>query len=418
MVRELLSAVRCRSLILILLLFAGGAGLLSAQTLDDSLKDLRVEEDSAGVPSVVMQDTLPAAKRDTVIEVLTLKNAQQAMPYYQSWQNPWYIYSGRYQQFIDVLRPTDLMVSRILALTHRPGNQPYEQSKVYFPGPTCVYLDGRFLAYIENQTIDLNKLTPYFERYAAFYVNPSYQELMARTGKPDQRKLTSENGRPPYRRNRDGLLAGSFTLLMTLLLGTRGRAFYRIFSLRSLLLQPEQALPGQGPEVIGWQTLLHVGITVLCTSVFLYCYRYGVDPVLLQYGAGNGGRNAETLFSLMGGTLMYLLGLAVYVYGIGLALFNIRMEGSHVRGNLEVFSIGSVLLAVWALLWNFTGVATFEVFRMASVYFCLILFCVKGFLMYKILVSDQGFRKFYALSYICLTELLPSILLIRQLTDL
>ena len=364
-----------------------------------------------------LADSVVVAPVDTV-SVSTERTVQQAMPYYESWQNPWYVYSGRYQQFIDVLRPSDLMVSHILALTHRPGNQPYEQGKVYFPGPTCIYLDGRFLAFIEDQTLDLNRLTPYFRYYAAFYLNPSYQELAARAGHPELLKAGPVGGHPPYRHNRDALLAGSFTLLMTLLLGTRGRAFYRIFSLRSLLLQPEQALPGQGPEVIGWQTGIHVLLTVLGTAVFLFCYRYGADPVLLRYGAGNGPENSATFFTLAGGALLYLAGLAAYVYMIGLSLFNIRMEGSHVRGNMEVFSIGAMLLAFWALLWNFTGLVSFDLFRTASVYFCLILFCVKGFLMYKILVSDQGFRKFYALSYICLTELLPSIFLIRLLTDL
>jgi hypothetical protein len=288
---------------------------------------------------------------------------------------------------------------------------------VYFPGPTCIYLDGRFLAFINNQTINLNKLTPYFSQYCSFYMNPSYQELVAKSAGVGQR-VVSRNGKPPFRQHRDSLLAGCFTLILALLLGTRGRSFYRIFSLRSLLLQPEQALPGQGAEVIGWQTTVHLLLSVVSTAVFLYCYRYGIDPVLLRRGAGNSWQNFSALATLGVGVGMYLVLLELYVFVIGMALFNIRMEGSHVRGNLEIFSIGALMLAIWALLWNYTSLVSFQTFRLGSFYFCLILFCVKGFLMYKILVSDQGFRKFYALSYICLTELLPSILLIRLLTAL
>ncbi len=358
-----------------------------------------------------------APKRDT-LDVSTAKPAPRPVPYYESWQNPWYVFSDRYKQYVDVLRPADLMASHVLALTHRPGGAPYEQGLVYFPGPTCIYLDGRFLAFVEGQTIDLNKLTPHFSQYLAFYLQPSYQELTARAGKAPTVEAASFQGHPPFRRYRDELLAGSFTLLLALLAGTKGKAFYRIFSLRSLLLQPEQALPGQGPEVLGGQTLIHLGLTVLCSAIFLFCYRHGVDPVLLQPGVGNGTENLAVFFNLAYGALVSVLGLAAYVYVIGLALFNIRIEGSHVRGNLELFSIGAALLAVWALLWNFTALVSFDIFRIVSFYFCIIIFGVKAFLMYKILVSDQGFRKFYALSYICLTELLPSILLIRLLTDL
>jgi hypothetical protein len=389
----------------------------SVESLEDSTQYVRISpfKDTAYLAGKAREQLANLILDSTLRSEPDLKAI--SIPFYEAWQNPWYIYSDRYQQFVDVLKPSDLMASHTIALTHRPGNQPYEQGLVYFPGPTCIYLDGRFLAYINKQTVDLNKLRPNFVKYAAFYMNPSYQQLVARSAGPKVATVPRD-GKPPFRQHRDSLLAGSFTLLLALLLGSRGRAFYRIFSLRSLLLQPEQALPGQGPEVIGWQTAVHISLSVLCTGMFLYCYRYGIDPVLLQKGGQNGWMNLTAFTELAVGTGGYLILLELYVFITGMALFNIRIEGSHVRGNLEVFSIGSVLLAVWALFWNFTNLIDFETFRFVSFYFCLILFGIKGFLMYKILISDQGFRKFYALSYICLTELLPSILLIRMLTDL
>jgi hypothetical protein len=340
----------------------------------------------------------------------------KAIPYYKAWQNPWYLYAPRYQQFVDILSPADLAASPCLALTHRPGNQPYEQGLVYFPGPTCVYLDGRFVAYLNKTTLDLNSLRPKFLSYAAFYFNPTYDELSENSN--PKLAIAPIGGVPPYRHHRDALLAGSFTVLLALMLGAKGRAFYRVFSLGSLLLRPAQPMPGQGAEVLGWQTAVHFALSVLCTALFLFCYRFGTETSLLLQGAAVGWANLQAFGQIAVGIGMSLVALELYVYVIGLALFNIRSEGSHVRGNLEVFSIGSICLTLWALIWNFSDFVSFKTFQEVSFYFCLILFCIKGFLMYKILVSDQGFRKFYALSYICLTELLPSILLIRLLTDL
>jgi len=320
------------------------------------------------------------------------------------------------QQYIDVVRPEGLAEAHALALPMRPGNPPFEQALVYFPGPTCLYLDGRFVAYLNHQSLDLNRLRPFFRNSASFYFQPSYQDL-ARKGKTQVTSLAG-NDRAPNRQPRDEMMAGSFMLMLSLLLGTRSRAFYRIFSWQTLLLRPAQALPGFGPEPVGWQSLIHLLLAGLGGSMFMYVYHYGQDPSLLLSGYGVGWRHLGAFGQLFILAVLVLTALHVYVYTVGLALFNLRPEGSHIRGNLELFSVGACALGLWALVWNFTGIAAFDMFRQSCFYFCLILFCIKGFLMYKILVLDPGFQKFYGLSYICLTELLPSVLLIQVLTDL
>ena len=150
----------------------------------------------------------------------------------------------------------------------------------------------------------------------------------------------------------------------------------------------------------------------------MYVFQYGQDPSYLVKGYGLAWRHVAAISTFFGQAFFALLLLQAYVYTVGLALFNLRPEGSHIRGNLEMFSFGACALGFWTIVWNFTGLASFELFRQSCFYFCLILFCLKGFLMYKVLVLDPGFQKFYGLSYICLTELLPSVLLIQMLTDL
>jgi|GEM_PF-5602971 len=407
-----------------------------AQNLRDNTKELLVSV-QAGVP-----DTAGAANSTAALSIVLKKDTatlaregrtrmaqwvldsgqvhptrQDAVPYYEAHQNPWQIYDTRYEQYIDVLQPTGLIAAHAIALAHLSGNQPYEQGRVFFPGPTSLYLDGRFVAYFTGKVIDLNKLRPQFKDYMAFYMNPSYQELTADRGRVEP-KIKPAQSRAPYRTHQDSLLAGGFTTLLALLLGTRAKAFYRVFSVRSLTFQGAKALPSQGAEPIGWQSLVHLCLLAIGGGVFLYVYHYGQDPVLQARGPSAAWLNIGTLAGLIAKTALLVVALQLYVAMLGLSLFNLRLEGSHVRGNLETLSMGACVLGLWAVVYAFTGVATFSQFRMGSFYFCLIIFCIKGVLMYKVLVSDTGFRKFYGLSYICLTELLPSILLIRLLTSL
>ncbi len=340
-----------------------------------------------------------------------------ALPYALTSQNPWLTYSDRYRQYVDASRPQELSTAHVLVLLPQTNGAPYEQGKVYFPGQVCIYADGRFVTYLNDAMIDLNQYQGKFRQSLSFYFPRSYREL---TDQP----LRLHDGQPlgsslaPKRIWRDSLLSIGFVLLFGMLLASRDRDFFRILSANSLVRRAEQdANPIGLFEFFGYQSILHLLITALAVAVFTFCFFFGQDASLMQPAPGQGSLTLQTFLGLLFRGLLVLAGLAFYIYLLGLSLFNIKIEGSHVRANLETFTVASLVLAALALGWNFSAVLTWENFISLSQYFILFVFCFKAFYIYKILVSDRGLRKFYSVSYICLTEVLPSIFLIRLLTD-
>ena len=337
-------------------------------------------------------------------------------PYHQTPENPWQVYNDRYRQYVDVGSTYELEQAHHLVLVRPPAGQPYEQGLIYFPAPACLYVNGRFTGFLNRSTIDINKYPGPKASNIGVYLPQSQLE---RLGEAVQTKAKPTRYTPaPDRRWRDSLLTGGFVLLLGMLLGTRDRDFFKILSTaRVLRAADEDANPPTLLEFFGLQTILHILIATLAGSLFLYIYLHGQNQLTLRAGDELGAYNLSLIGQLLGNGLAILLLLAAYIFVLGISLFNIKIEGIHVRGNLETFTVSSLLLATIALVWNFTEMLSWENFIWLVRIIIFIVFAVKAFILYKILVSDRGLRKFYSLSYICLTEFLPSIFLIRLLTD-
>jgi hypothetical protein len=360
-----------------------------------------------------------------------------APPYYETPQNNWYVYSPRYRQYIDAASETALTNAKVLLLTHPPSGMPFEQGKVFFPGPTCIYLDGRFLAFVDSSEINLNALSTKFNYSLVIYLPQAGTIVNAATASsllPKQLIGTELQATRIQKRKAmastlvmakstspmgwQSLFAVSVSALMAMLLLTRSRTFYRIVSPRSLLSRAQEVadLAASGlAGLLSWQGLGHTAIASTSVSLFLLCYRLGTPPIL-----PTGQASSELpllLLTYFSASFLLLTAISAYIYVLGLALFNIKIEESHIRANLELFSGGGLLIAFFALLASTQQIPSSELFRWISVYAIVIFFAGKAVFLYKILVIDQRLRKSYATSYICLTEVLPSGLLIRLLLE-
>ena len=341
---------------------------------------------------------------------------QRPKNYVQTLDNEWLVYSKQYAQYVDVKSGAQLSKANAILLLKRNSNVPHESGMLYFPGPACLYVDGKMRGYFANSVVDINAYQGQYGTSLAFYIPKSYDALAG--SQELKRQKPSRYTKAPNRFWKDSLLSTAFLFLLSLLLGTRDKEFFRVLSPSFLLKKRETYGDEVGlAEFFGYQSVLHIILTVISMAVYLFVLRYG--PNSFEFYK-NGDLGYETL-SLLAGfawqTLLALLVVSAFIYIIGLSLFNIKIEGTHVRANLEFFSIVSLLLALLSFGFNFNATFGLQNFVSVSRLLLLVAFVGKGFYLYKILITDKGIKKFYSFSYICLTEILPSIFLFRLLAE-